>query len=70
MMVGLKSLIFLAYDTFIFYWADLDHILYLRCLFLCFEVVSGLKINLTKLELVPIGNINNFLFFFFFFFFL
>jgi hypothetical protein len=28
-------------------------------MFLCFEVVSGLKINLSKLELVPVGNVNN-----------
>ena len=28
-------------------------------MFLCFEAVSGLRINLAKLELVPIGNVNN-----------
>jgi hypothetical protein len=28
-------------------------------LILCFEVVSGLKINLAKLELVPVGNVGN-----------
>jgi hypothetical protein len=32
---------------------------YLRCLFLCFEAVSSLKINLTKPKLVPIGNASN-----------
>jgi hypothetical protein len=26
-------------------------------LFLCFEAVSGLKINFAKLELVPVGNV-------------
>jgi len=32
----------------------------LCCLFLCFEAVSGLRINLAKSELVPpIGNVNN-----------
>lgn len=29
------------------------------CLLLCFEAVSWLKINLTKLEFVPIGNVDN-----------
>jgi hypothetical protein len=28
-------------------------------LFLCFEVVSGLKVNLTKSELVLVGNVDN-----------
>jgi hypothetical protein len=28
-------------------------------LFLCFEIVSGLKINLAKMEFVPMGNVNN-----------
>jgi hypothetical protein len=28
-------------------------------LFLCFDAVSGLKINLAKLELVPVGKVEN-----------
>lgn len=32
---------------------------YLRALFLCFEVVFGLKINLAKSELVPVDNVEN-----------
>lgn len=28
-------------------------------LFICFEAVLGLRINLVKSELVPIGNVNN-----------
>jgi hypothetical protein len=39
--------------------ANLDHLRNLRCLFLCFEAVLGLRINLAKSELVPIGNVNN-----------
>jgi hypothetical protein len=38
---------------------DPDHLLHLQCLFLCFEAILGLNINLTKFELVPIGNDNN-----------
>jgi hypothetical protein len=30
----------------------------LWCLFLCFETVSGLKINLAKSELVLVGNVD------------
>lgn len=36
-----------------------DHLHYLNALFLCFEAVSGLKINLAKLELVSVGIVNN-----------
>jgi hypothetical protein len=28
-------------------------------LFLCFEAVSSLKVNLANLELVPLGNLDN-----------
>jgi hypothetical protein len=31
----------------------------LRCLFLCFEAVSGLKINLPKFEIVPISEVED-----------
>lgn len=31
---------------------------YLRVLFLCFEAVSGLKVNLAKSVLVPMGNVD------------
>jgi hypothetical protein len=37
-----------ADDTLILCGADEEHLRNLRCLFLCFEVVSGLKINLSK----------------------
>ena len=46
-------------DIFLFYEANPNHLCNLRSLFLCFEVVLGLKMNLTKLELVPMGNVNN-----------
>jgi hypothetical protein len=46
-------------DTLIFYDADLDQIGYLKCTLLCFEAVSGLKVNLGKSEMVPIGNVPN-----------
>jgi len=46
-------------DTLIFYRVDLDNLRHLQCLFLCFEAVSSLKINLAKSELVPVENIDN-----------
>jgi len=30
----------------------------LRCLFLCFEAMSGLKINLSKSEILPVGDVG------------
>ena len=45
-------------DTKIFCEANSNHLRYLCCLFLCFEAVSGLKINLAKSKLVSLGNIN------------
>ena len=31
----------------------------LHCLLLCFEAVSGLKVNLTKSEMIPVGGVPN-----------
>jgi len=36
-----------------------DHLHYLRVLFLCFEAVLGLKINLAKSVLVLVGYVDN-----------
>jgi hypothetical protein len=46
-------------DTLVFCGANADHLRYLRVLFLCFEAVSGLKINLAKSFLVPVGCVDN-----------
>jgi hypothetical protein len=48
-----------ADDTLIFCGANEEHIRNLRCLFLCFESVSGLKINLSKSEIIPIGEVDD-----------
>lgn len=42
----------------IFSRADPDRLRHLWCLFLCFEVVSSLKVNLAKLVLVPMGDVD------------
>jgi hypothetical protein len=46
-------------DTLILCGAILDYLCYKRCLFLGFEAVSGLKINLAKSKLVPVGNVDH-----------
>jgi hypothetical protein len=48
-----------ADDTLIFCGAQAEHVRNLRCTFLCFEAVSGLRINLGKFELVPIGEVED-----------
>lgn len=48
--------LFFADDTLIFCKPDLRNLLHLRCIFLCFQAVSGLKINLNKSELARIGG--------------
>jgi hypothetical protein len=56
--VHISHLLF-ADDTLVFCGANPNHLRYIRVLFLCFEVVSGLKVNLGKSELVPVGHVDN-----------
>jgi hypothetical protein len=53
------SHILFADDTLIFCGADPNHLGNWRSLFLLFEAVSGLKMNLAKLELVLVGSVDN-----------
>jgi hypothetical protein len=46
-------------DAFIFTGTNPYHLCHLQCLYLCFEVISGLKVNLAKLELVLVVNVAN-----------
>jgi hypothetical protein len=48
-----------ANDTLIFCEANPKHLRHLCCVFLCFEAVSRLKINLDKLELVLVGVVDD-----------
>lgn len=49
-------LLFLGDDTLIFSQPDLRNLLHLLCVLMCFQAVSGFKINLNKSELVRIGG--------------
>ena len=53
------SHLFFEDDMLIFCEADLDHIMILRMILIWFEAVSGLKINLGKSEIVPVGVVHN-----------
>jgi hypothetical protein len=48
-----------ADDTLVFCEVNPSHLRYLHALLLCFEAVSGLKVNLAKSVLVPMGNVDN-----------
>jgi len=56
-VVNISNLLF-ADNTLVFCGANLDHLRYLRVLFLCFEAFSGLKVNLAKSFLVPVDNVD------------
>ena len=47
-----------ANDTILFCDADVEQFLYVRML-LCFQIVTGLKVNVLKSEMVPIGEVPN-----------
>ena len=48
-----------ADDTILFCDANVEQILHVRMLLLCFQAVTGLKVNVLKSEMVPIGEVNN-----------
>jgi hypothetical protein len=48
-----------ADDTLIFCGEQAEHVCNLKCTFLCFKAASGLRINLGKSKIVPIGEVEN-----------
>ena len=53
------SHLFFADDTLILCGADTYQLWHLREIFIRFQAISGLKINLSKSELVPVGHVPN-----------
>ena len=56
--VQISHLLF-ADDTLVFCQASQDHLTYLSWLLMWFEAVLGLRINLEKSELIPVGRVEN-----------
>jgi hypothetical protein len=48
-----------ADDTILFCDAIPEQLLYIRMALTCFEAVTGLKVNMTKSEMVPIGEVQD-----------
>jgi hypothetical protein len=48
-----------ADDNLLFCRGNPKRVRYLHALLLCFEVVPGLRVNLTKSKLSPVGSVNN-----------
>ena len=48
-----------ADNTLIFCGSEGDQLVHLRGVLLCFEVVSGLRINLGKSEIAPVGQVSD-----------
>ena len=57
-LLHISHLLF-ADDTLIFSNASPDYIFHIRLLFTWFEIVSGMKINLCKSEMVPVGPVSD-----------
>ena len=50
------SYLFFADDTIVFYEASKEHLTHLSWIFLWFEAASGVRINLAKSEIIPVGE--------------
>ncbi len=48
-----------ADDTILFCDACLEQVTYLRRVLTCFEAVTGLRVNMSKSKMVPIGEVTN-----------
>ena len=48
-----------ADDTLVFCEASEDQMVYLSWLLMWFEAISGLRINLDKSEILPVGRVEN-----------
>jgi len=46
-------------DTLVFWKPEEGNLGYLRCILLSFEAMSGLRVNLSKSALIPVGDVPN-----------
>ena len=58
-MVLLDSNLYLYSAVFCVGNAEVEQVLHVRLLLLCFQAVTGLKVNVAKSEMVPIKEVNN-----------
>jgi hypothetical protein len=56
--ISISHLLF-ADDTIVFCDADPEQLLHLRMVLSCFEAATGLGVNMSKSELVPVGDVRN-----------
>jgi hypothetical protein len=56
-----KGCVFLTYffidDTILFYDLDPEQLLYIHMVLIIFEAVTGLRVNMNKSEMVPVGGL-------------
>ena len=58
--VGVRiSLLLFASDTILFCDASREQLLSIRLVLSCFQAFTGLKINIGKSEIIPVGEVNN-----------
>ena len=48
-----------ADDTILFCDASREQLLYVRMVLIFFEAITGLKVNVGKSEIVPVGEVGN-----------
>ena len=53
------SHLFFADDTILFCDASRDQLLSIRLVLSCFQAFMGLKVNVRKSEIIPVGEVNN-----------
>jgi hypothetical protein len=56
--LGVSHLLY-ADDTIIFCDANPEQLLYIRMVLTCFEAVTGLRVNMLKREMVPVGEVSD-----------
>ena len=56
--VHISHLLF-ADDTILFYDASREQLLYIWMVLIFFEAITGLKVNVGKNEIVPVGDVGN-----------